>query len=62
MTIFIEKNNAFGTWEITQSGGFGILESAETKSEAKKKARKFAEKGEDIAVQNSSDKQFSSLL
>jgi len=50
MTIFVEYDDFSGVWEITQNGGFGILTTRETRDAAITAGRRYAERGEDVAV------------
>jgi hypothetical protein len=50
MTIFVEFDERFGEYEITQAGGMGILTTAKTRDAAISEARVFADRGQDIAI------------
>lgn len=50
MTIFVEYNDFNEEWEVSQNGGMGTLTTRSTRDSAVTAARKFSERGEDIAI------------
>lgn len=58
MVIFVEYDDQFSTWEITQDGGLGVLTTASTRQQALKAARRFANDGEGIDVKGPRMSQF----
>ena len=58
MTIFVEWNEAFEHYEVSQAGGMGILTTRNTRSAAVSAARQYADRGEDIAVKGPRSRSF----
>lgn len=50
MTIWVEYDDHFDAWEVSQTGGMGTLVTRNSRSAAIKAARRYRERGEDIAV------------
>jgi hypothetical protein len=50
MTVWVEYNENFDEWEISQAGGVGVLTTAQSRQTAVKKGRRYADRGEDVAV------------
>lgn len=61
MTIFVEWDAQFETYEIGQSSGLGKLTTASTRDKAIKKAKKYRQKSENIVIKGPQMNKFKDL-
>lgn len=59
--IFVEWDPTYEVYEVTQSGGMGVLTTRGTRSAAVSAARQYAEPGEPIKVKGPRSSSFKSV-